>query len=112
MKIPKSSIVSVSGADDNKVICDSGGISRLNRLKNWLSPKTSKSGNPKSGNSIKSDNSKAIREYKFLIFKARDVFNCLKKAFTKRAIFRHLDPEYHIQIETDISGHAISKVLG
>ena len=42
---------------------------------------------------------------------ARRAFTQLRQAFTKAPILQHFDPEYHIQIETDASGYAISDVL-
>ena len=41
---------------------------------------------------------------------ARLVFTKLRKVFTKAPILWHSDPEYHIQIETDVSGYAIDEV--
>ncbi len=35
----------------------------------------------------------------------------MKKAFTEAPIFRYIDPECHIRIETDVSGYAIGGVL-
>ena len=62
----------------------------------------------KSGHLVNSNN---LEEPKFLTFKAKEAFNCLKQAFTKAPILRHFDPECHIWIETDVSGYAIRGVL-
>ena len=50
-------------------------------------------------------------ERKFLTSDAREAFNRLRQSFTEAQIFRHFDPEYHIWIETDVSGYAIGGVL-
>ena len=42
---------------------------------------------------------------------AKRAFTQLRQAFIKAAIFQHFDPECHLQIETDVSGYAISGVL-
>ena len=47
----------------------------------------------------------------FLTPKTRTAFYRLWLAFTKAPIFWHFDPEYHIWIETDVSGYAIGGVL-
>ena len=43
--------------------------------------------------------------------KARLAFTKLRQVFVKALIFYHFDSEYHIRIETDISGYAIDGVL-
>ena len=48
----------------------------------------------------------------YLTSEAKEVFTQLRQVFTKASILQHFDPEYHIQIETDASGYAISGVLG
>ena len=50
-------------------------------------------------------------EPSFLIFDARTAFNHLRLTFTKALILWHFDPEYHIQIEIDVSSYAIGSVL-
>ncbi len=47
----------------------------------------------------------------FLTLGAKDTFIYLQKVFTEALIFRHFDPERHIQIETDALGYAISGML-
>lgn len=47
----------------------------------------------------------------FLISKASLAFMQLKKVFTKALILYHLDLKYYIQIETDVLGYAIARVL-
>lgn len=104
LKTTRSSIAIASKSNDNKVV---GGGSRSD----GLIGKLTKFSNPKSGNSVKPGNSKAIKEFKFLTSKARKAFNRLKKTFTKRSIFRYFDLECHIRIEIDISGYVIYGVL-
>ena len=48
---------------------------------------------------------------KFLILDARTIFNYLWLAFIEAPILWHFDLEYHIQIETNVLGYAISSVL-
>ena len=50
-------------------------------------------------------------ELGFLTFRARRAFIELRQAFIKAPILHHFDPERHIRVETDVSGHAISRVL-
>ena len=52
-------------------------------------------------------NSNNLKEPKFLTFKTKEAFNCLKQAFTKVSILQYFDPECHIRIETNASGYAI-----
>ena len=52
-----------------------------------------------------------MRESIFLTLDAKEAFNQLRQAFTKAPILRHFDLEYHIQIETNVSGYAIGGVL-
>ena len=40
----------------------------------------------------------------------KQAFTQLRQAFTKALILRHFDSEWHIRIETDVSGYAISRV--
>lgn len=47
----------------------------------------------------------------FLIPKAQIGFIQLRKVFTKALILHHLDPERHIQNDTDVFGYAIGGVL-
>ena len=46
----------------------------------------------------------------YLIPNIKKTFNHLQHAFTKALIFQHFDPERHIWVEIDTSGHAISRV--
>ena len=41
----------------------------------------------------------------------RQAFTQLRQAFNKAPKLRHFDLEYHIRIETDVSGYAIGRVL-
>ena len=47
----------------------------------------------------------------YLTSKARLMFSKLRKMFTKAPILQHFDLECHIQIKTNASGYAISRVL-
>ena len=47
----------------------------------------------------------------FLTPKARSVFNRLQFSFIKALILWYFDPKYHIWIETDALGYAISGML-
>ena len=47
----------------------------------------------------------------YLTSDVRRVFTQLRQVFTKAPILQHFDPEYHIRIETDISGYAIGRIL-
>ena len=47
----------------------------------------------------------------YLIPNVKKAFDKLREAFTKVPILQHFDPEQYIRVETDASGHAISKVL-
>ena len=51
------------------------------------------------------------RAMSYLTSKARLAFIQLRKTFTKAPILQHFDPEYHIRIETDVSGYAIIGVF-
>ncbi len=47
----------------------------------------------------------------FLTPKARKAFTKLRQTFVEAPILNHFDPEHHIQIETDVSGYAISRIF-
>ena len=47
----------------------------------------------------------------FLTSRARMTFTKLRQAFIKALIFYHFNPEYHIWVETDVSGYAIDGIL-
>ena len=47
----------------------------------------------------------------YLLPNAKVAFTQLRKPFIKALIFCHFDPEYYIQIEIDMSGYAINRVL-
>ena len=80
------------------------GIGAANRkLAKSKSRKLFKSRNPR--------NSRAMEKPKFLISKARGIFNYLKQAFTKTSILQHFDLEHYIWIRTNISGYAIDGIL-
>ena len=51
-------------------------------------------------------------EIDFLIFKAKEAFIYLQKAFTKAPILMHFNPISHIWIETDILEYAIDEIFG
>lgn len=104
----KSSIVSVFRVYDNEFVGVGGtenrNVSRLDSSKN-LNKSNSQTKSGQLGNS----NTKG--ELKFLISKAKEIFNYLKQAFTKVPIFRHFNLECHIRIEIDASGYIIKRVL-
>ena len=56
-------------------------------------------------------NIRAIREPNFLTFNVKNVFNYLQLAFIKVPILQYFDLKSYIQIETDVSGYAISGML-
>ena len=96
LKTTRSSIASTFRVDDNEVI---GGESA-----GW-SDASKKSAKSKKMRSVHD-----LKKPKFLMSKAKKAFNHLGQAFTKVPILQHFDPEYHIRIETDVSGYAIGGV--
>ena len=58
-----------------------------------------------------SKSKKTVRFSDFLTFRAKLAFIKLRQAFLEAPILHHFNPERHIQIETDVSGYAISRVL-
>ena len=54
---------------------------------------------------------KAARGFYYLIPATKKAFNHLWHTFTQMFILQHFDPEWHIRIETDASGYAMSGVL-
>ena len=93
-------------ADDNKVVKDVG-----SRRVNKTVVDSSMSKRLKNKKSENLTHIKAIGESIFLTPSAKEAFNYLRQEFIKAQILRHFDPECHIQIETDASGHAIVRVL-
>ena len=59
--------------------------------------------------SLTSKNSNRTTSY--LTLDAKQAFIQLKQAFIKAPILRHFDSECHIQIETDLLGYTIGRVL-
>ena len=53
----------------------------------------------------------AIRKPNFLASNAKKIFNHLLLAFIKALIFQYFDLKSPIQIETNVSGYAIGRVL-
>ena len=47
----------------------------------------------------------------FLSLRAKLAFTKLRQAFFKALIFHYFNPKCHIQIEMDVSGYTISRVL-
>ena len=90
----------------NRLSIGRNGVEHTKKLR-----KLSKSGKKlsKSRNSTNFDTIEAGP--KFLTSDARTTFNCLRLAFIEAPILRHFDSEYHIWIEIDASGYAISKIL-
>ena len=54
---------------------------------------------------------KDAKGFNYLTLVAKKAFNHLRHMFTQAPIFQHFDPEWYIQIETDVLGYAISRVL-
>ena len=90
-------------ADDNKVVGDGG--DKTNETVINLSK------NKKSRNLTYVPNIKATGKPNFLTLDAKKAFNYLRLAFIKTPIFQYFNLENHIQIETDASSYAISRVL-
>ena len=90
-------------ADNDEIVKDGGG--RANETIVDLSK------NEKSRKSTRMPNIRATRKSNFLTPDAKKAFNYLRLAFIKALIFQHFDPESHIQIETDVSGYALGRVL-
>ena len=67
--------------------------------------------NNKSKNSMRMPNIGAIEKPNFLTPNAKKAFNHLQLAFIKAPILQHFDLKSHIQIEINISGYAIGRVL-
>ena len=53
----------------------------------------------------------AKKEYNFLTFDTKKVFNYLRLAFIKSPILQHFDLENHIRIKTNALGYTIDGVL-
>ena len=47
----------------------------------------------------------------FFTTEAKRTFTKLRQAFIEAPILNHFDPEHHIQIETDVLGYTIDRVL-
>ena len=56
-----------------------------------------------------SNSAKNVSNY--LTPNAKRVFDQLRQDFTRAPILQHFDPEKYIRVETDVSGHAIGRVL-
>ena len=91
----------IDGSEMNDVEVDGGEVEVDEVGKK--AQKTSKSKNlSKSQKTVGSD---------FLISGAKLAFTELRQAFLKAPILHHFNLDYHIRIETDVSGYAISGVL-
>ena len=106
----------VEVGDHSKAKCDGSEVvgykidnSEVEDDKIWKKDqKTSKSKNLfKSQNLFKSKKT----ELDFFTFRARMVFTKLRQMFVRAVIFHHFDLEYHIRVEMDVSGYAISEIL-
>lgn len=110
MKTTGSFVASASKIDNKEVADDSTGngnnIDRLDILKKSTK---FKSQNLKCGKLVK--NSNIMEELKFLTFKAKEVFNYLKQAFTKEPIFQYFDLKCYTRIKTNASDYTIERVL-
>ena len=111
--------------DNNEVVGfgDGGNGEKLAKRSEKLSKnlKSSKLGNLKGKNSIKSKKPSKSRnspnfdaketDPSFFNPEARAAFNRLWLAFTKAPILQHFDPKWHIWIMTDVSAYAIGGLL-
>ena len=52
-----------------------------------------------------------MTKHNFLTPDAKKVFNYLRLAFIKASILQYFDLKNYIQIETDVSGYSINRVL-
>ena len=95
--VKKSEKLSKSGKSKSKKISKSQNLAKLGK-------KLSKSGNSTNFNTTEA-------RPKFLTPNARTIFNCLRLAFIEAPISWHFDLEYHIWIETNVSGYIISEML-
>ena len=85
--------------DDNKIV-GGGGDRKLSKSK--------KSKNAKSAIQM---SIRATEEPTFLTSVTKDAFNKLRQVFTKTLILWNIDLKCHIQIETNVSGYTIGRVL-
>ena len=69
------------------------------------------SGGVKKGDGNTKKSVKAARVSDYLIPDAKKNFNHLRYAFIQAPLFQHFDPEWHIQIETDVLSYTIGRVL-
>ena len=104
MKATRSSNLALKAfrADDNKVV-EVGG--KANRTVSNLFK------NKKFRNLIHMPNIEATEEPNFLTLNAKKDFKYLWLVFIKASIFQYFDLESHIQIEINISGYTINKIL-
>ena len=93
-----------SGKSKGQKLAKSQKLSKSGKSKGEKSKKPSKIGNSPNFDATETGSS-------FLTPGAREAFNRLWLAFTKALILCHFDPEYHIGIETNVSGYAIGGVL-
>ena len=109
MKTTGSSVASAFRVDDDEVFSGGGVVGGGAVGRSDTSKKLAKSkSRTKSGYLGNSNDSE---EPKFLTSNAKEAFNRLKQAFTEVPILQHFDPEYHIWIETNVSGSTIGGVL-
>ena len=58
---------------------------------------------------IVSNSTKNVSNY--LTPDAKKAFDQLRQSFTKAPIFQHFDPKRYIRVKTNLSGHAIGRML-
>lgn len=96
-------------ANDNKIVRGVGGRKVNKTVKNLF--KSKKFENNKSEILMYFSNIEARKKPIFQTSGAKKAFNCLKQEFIKALILQHLNLEYDIQIETNLSGYAICKKI-
>ena len=106
-KASGNSVVGNSVVDGNKIINQINSIKRKNYAKMTKSKILVKSKNldfPPNSKNMEARSG-------FFTLEARLAFTKLRQAFMEASIPHHFDSEYHIQIETDVSGYTISEIL-
>ena len=68
-------------------------------------------GSAKKGGGNTKKSVKATKSSDYLIPAAKNALNYLRHTFTQAPILQHFNSEWHIWIETNISGYTISKIL-
>ena len=121
---PLTSMLKASGGTKSKTQPGEGGVgvgcSRAGYGKSKLDDGRRIDGDKVDGDEIRDDEVgtkvQKLSKFKktelgFLTPGARKAFTELRQAFIKAPIFHHFDPERHIWVETDASGHPIARVF-